>query len=119
MEDILSSVDRSGLGVYVKASTLGSLEALLEFLRTSNIPVAGIGLGPIHRKDVTKCSTMLERNPDYAVILAFDVPTSADAAHMANQMGVTIFSADIIYHLFDMFTDYIADKKQRDKVCWV
>lgn len=36
----LNSIRLKENGVYVQASTLGSLEALLEFLRTSNIPVS-------------------------------------------------------------------------------
>ena len=39
LEDMLSNIEKTGRGVYVQASTLGSLEALLEFLRTSQIPV--------------------------------------------------------------------------------
>jgi len=39
LTNLLGSVDKSGRGVCVQASTLGSLEALLEFLRVSKIPV--------------------------------------------------------------------------------
>lgn len=39
LTNLLDSVDKSGKGVCVQASTLGSLEALLEFLRVSKIPV--------------------------------------------------------------------------------
>ena len=52
-----------GIGVYAIASTLGSLEALLEFLKTSKIPVAAVNIGPIHKKDVMKASIMHEHKP--------------------------------------------------------
>lgn len=40
LRDTLQSIKLSDRGVYVQASTLGSLEALLEFLRTEKIPVS-------------------------------------------------------------------------------
>lgn len=40
LKTALSGIKLSERGVYVQASTLGSLEALLEFLRTSKIPVS-------------------------------------------------------------------------------
>ena len=39
----------------------------------------------------------------WAVILAFDVRVERDAQEMADSLGVKVFSADIIYHLFDAF----------------
>jgi translation initiation factor 5B len=69
LQNLLSSVDKSGKGVYVQASTLGSLEALLEFLRTSKIPVSGINIGPVHKKDVMRCSVMLEHAREYAFFI--------------------------------------------------
>lgn len=43
LQDIFSKVDKSGEGVCVQASTLGSLEALLTFLDSDDvqIPVSG------------------------------------------------------------------------------
>lgn len=61
LKTLLSAIDKSGRGVCVQASTLGSLEALLEFLRTSNIPVSGINIGPVHKKDIMRAATMLEK----------------------------------------------------------
>jgi len=50
------------------------MEALLQFLETSQIPVSGINLGPVYKKDVIRASIMNEVNkPEFAVILAFDV----------------------------------------------
>jgi translation initiation factor 5B len=109
---ILQNVDKSGEGVYVMASTLGSLEALLEFLRTSEIPVSGINIGPVFKKDVTRASAMLEKRKEFAAILAFDVPVEKEAREMAEDAGVTIFTADIIYNLFDMFMEHMANQKK-------
>ena len=110
----ISTVDR---GVYVQASTLGALEALLEFLKSEdvNIPVCGVSIGPVHKKDVMKASVMLEHKPEWAVILAFDVKISADAAQHAENLGVRIFTADIIYHLQDSFKRYTEEQANKRK----
>ena len=54
-----------------------------------------------------KASIMLAHQPEYATILAFDVDISNDAKEQVIHLGVTIFTADIIYHLFDQFTEYM------------
>ena len=41
LKSVLNSIKVEERGVFVQASTLGSLEALLEFLKTSKIPYAG------------------------------------------------------------------------------
>ncbi|KAJ3113786.1 hypothetical protein HDU96_002925 [Phlyctochytrium bullatum] len=105
-----------GKGVCVQASTLGSLEALLVFLKSSKIPVSGYNIGPIHKKDISRASIMLERAREFAMILAFDVPIDKEAADMAEELGIKIFKADIIYHLFDKFTAHMkALEEQRRK----
>jgi len=113
---ILSRVDKSGLGVAVQASTLGSLEALLSFLSDMKIPVSSIAIGPVYKKDVMKAAVMLERKPEYAVILAFDVKVSAEAQKIAEEMGLKIFTADIIYHLFDACTKYMEEVRARKRM---
>ncbi|XP_071846279.1 eukaryotic translation initiation factor 5B-like [Apostichopus japonicus] len=113
LTNALQSIKLAERGVYVQASTLGSLEALLEFLKTSKIPYAGINIGPVHRKDVMKASVMLEHDSQYAVILAFDVKVERDAQEMADKEGIKVFQADIIYHLFDSFTRYREELKAK------
>jgi translation initiation factor 5B len=107
LQTILSRVDKSGRGVYVQASTLGSLEALLKFLEDSKIPVSGISIGPVHKKDVMRAATMTTVQKEFATILAFDVRVTPEAEDTAKEQGVRIFTADIIYHLFDQFTAYM------------
>lgn len=113
LKEVLSGIKLQERGVFVQASTLGSLEALLEFLRTSKIPYAGINIGPIHKKDIMKASVMLEHDNQYAVILAFDVKIEPAAQELADTLGVRIFSADIIYHLFDQFMAYREELKKK------
>jgi translation initiation factor 5B len=114
---LFSRVEKSGRGVTVQASTLGSLEALLDFLKVSKIPVANVGIGPVFKRDVMNCGTMLEKNKEYAVMLCFDVKIDKEAQSYADEQGIKIFTADIIYHLFDAFTKHmglIAEKKKED-----
>ncbi|KAJ5579235.1 Eukaryotic translation initiation factor 5B [Penicillium hetheringtonii] len=115
LEALLSKVSTDNRGVTVQASTLGSLEALLEFLRVSKIPVANISIGPVYKRDVMMAGTMLEKAKEYAVMLCFDVKVDKEAAQYAQDVGVKIFTADIIYHLFDNFTAHMAELAQQRK----
>ena len=51
----------------------------------------------------------------YATILAFDVKIERDAQELADHLGVKVFQADIIYHLFDKFMAYREEIKQRKR----
>lgn len=115
--ELFSRVEKSGRGVTVQASTLGSLEALLDFLKVSKIPVANVGIGPVFKRDVMNCGTMLEKNKELAVMLCFDVKVDKEAQHYADEQGIKIFTADIIYHLFDAFTAHmeaVSEKKKEE-----
>ncbi|KAG7363184.1 translation initiation factor IF-2 [Nitzschia inconspicua] len=111
LTNLQSKLSTDRVGVLVQASTLGALEALLQFLREETqppIPVSAIGIGTIHKRDVTKISIMNEKgHPEYATILAFDVDIEREAREHAQEMGVRIMTAEIIYHLFDQFTRFM------------
>lgn len=119
--DILEKyVDKSKEGVCVQASTIGSLEALLEFLYQSKIPVSSVNIGPVHKKDVLKAMknlvvTSAGVNKEYACLLAFDVKVMPDATTYAEENGIKVFTAKIIYHLFDDFTAYVEECKNSRK----
>jgi len=123
MIDIMDKyVDKGSEGVCVLASTLGSLEALLEFLLQSKIPVCSIAIGPVYKKDVMKAmkvmaSSSKHSKKEFATILAFDVRVVPEAAEFAEQEGIKIFTAQIIYHLFDEFTAYVkkCEDERKDK----
>lgn len=103
-QSILCGFEKQSEGVFVKASTIGSLEALLSFLEKHKVPVTHVSIGEVTKKDVTQAAIMKEKKfPEYAVILAFDVKVNADAKKEAKHAGVHVFTADIIYNLFDQF----------------
>ncbi len=88
----------------------------MSFLKQSQIPVFKANIGVVHKMDVKKCALMTEKgSPEYAVILAFDVKVDAEAVKEAKRAGVQIFTADIIYHLFDKFNAYMAEVKEQKK----
>jgi len=115
VENLNKRISRSETGVYVQASTLGSMEALLEFLcEDCKIPVAAIRIGPVHKKDVMIASVMHDRGrPEYACILAFDVDVSHESEQFANQLNVRIFREEIIYRLETRFKEYLDDIQKR------
>eukprot|EP01059_Diplonema_ambulator_P023145 TRINITY_DN3856_c2_g1_i1.p1 TRINITY_DN3856_c2_g1~~TRINITY_DN3856_c2_g1_i1.p1 ORF type:complete len:818 (+),score=448.76 TRINITY_DN3856_c2_g1_i1:45-2498(+) len=101
------------MGVTVQASTLGALEALLEFLKDCKIPVSTVGVGTLNKKDIMRAVGIKEKQPKYAVILCFDVEVSKDAQAMADKEGIKIFTADIIYHLQDKFKAYLDEYQHK------
>lgn len=124
MIDILEKyVDKTKEGVCVQASTIGSLEALLEFLHVSKVPVSAVNIGPVHRKDVMKAMKSVgtdkmagvQKNKEFATVLAFDVRVMPDAQAFAEENGIKVFTAKIIYHLFDDFTEYLEQCKNDRK----
>ncbi|GFQ91182.1 eukaryotic translation initiation factor 5B [Trichonephila clavata] len=114
-KETMNSIKVTGTGAYVQTSTLGSLEALMEFLTESKIPVSGVRIGPVTKKDVMKASAMLAHDPTFAVILAFDVRIEREAQELADSLNIKVFHANIIYHLFDAFVNYRQEIKDKNR----
>jgi translation initiation factor 5B len=70
----------------------------------------------VHKRDVLRANVMAEKGcKKYAVLLCFDVPVSKEARELADEYGVRVFTADIIYHLFDQFKDYMKEIKAKEQ----
>ena len=50
------------------------------------IPYSAVNIGPVHKKDVMKASTMLGKAKEHAVILAFDVKITPEAMDYADEV---------------------------------
>lgn len=115
--DNITKVKCDSQGVTVCASTLGSLEALMQFLQKDckpPIPVGRTKIGSLDRTDITLASLYHGKNlSEYAVVLAFDVEMDEEIQKLAADENVKIFSADIIYHLFDRFTQFMTELTEK------
>lgn len=105
-------------GLYVQASSIGTLEAIIDHLKSSNvdIPVGDWNLGPVHKQDVIKATAMLNQKEEYAAILAFDVKVMPEASALAAESGVRIFRADTVYKLVDSYAEHINELKEAKKM---
>jgi translation initiation factor 5B len=102
------------LGVILKADTLGSLEALKAELEAKGIPVRMADIGDVSKRDVVEAKVVKRAQPNYGVILAFNVKVLPDALEEA--MGeVEIFRREIIYQLIDDYLEWVR-KKEEDRL---
>ena len=88
------------IAMYIKADTLGSLEAILQSLETLDHPevgitIAGKGLGNITENDIRKAEGT------ETLLYAFHVPTTTVAQSMANNKDITVRSFTVIYDLLN------------------
>ena len=111
MEAVRIETDK--IGIFLKADTLGSLEALIEFLREREIPIRRADIGDISKKDVVEVSTVADADPFLDVILAFNSKPLPDAATESDTQGVPIFQSQIIYDLVDQYETWVADKRRK------
>ena len=105
-------ISKTGEGVYVQSSTLGSLEALLELLKSYKIPVSDIGLGPLYKKHILKVMKASEKKgekEEYATILAFEVEPDKEANELIVKNGIKLFTAKIVYHLADAYKKHASE----------
>ena len=113
VEEVLIETDREG--VIVKADTLGTLEALVQFLKNRNIPVRAARVGPVTKRDIMEAIAVKHRNKEYGVILAFNVKVLPEAKELAEKEGVRIFRHNIIYKLIEDFEGWLRQLKEEER----
>jgi translation initiation factor 5B len=100
-------------GIYIKADTIGGLEALSKELEGHNIPVMRAEVGPVSRHDIIEVSTI--KDPLSSALLAFNTPLLPDALDMlqeAPMSHVHIFEGTVIYKLLDNYVEWRDEKKR-------
>ncbi|MBD3209283.1 translation initiation factor IF-2 [Candidatus Woesearchaeota archaeon] len=93
INDVQIETDREG--VIIKADTLGSLEALITLLKEHAVPIRRAAVGRIAKKDVSDAESNVEKHPEFAVVLGFNVAPAAGTDH------VKVIVDDVIYKLLE------------------
>ena len=108
-------IQKDSSGVVLKADTLGSLEAVTQYLQEHKVPVRMADVGPIVKRDVLEAKAAGETDLLNAVVLGFNVKIAPEIPDLAAEYGVEIFQNDVIYRLFDEYNAWLIVKKEQAK----
>jgi translation initiation factor 5B len=108
-------IDTDSSGVIVKADTLGSLEALVDFLKEEKVQIRKADVGTISKRDVIDAAVVKESDPLSAVILAFHTKILPDAKDEAFDSEIIIFESDVIYRLIEEYLEWVKKKEEEFK----
>lgn len=100
-------------GVIAKADTLGTLEAMITYLKNQGIPVRKADIGPVSKRDIIEASIVKKKHPLYGAVLAFNVKVPHEVEIEASQHGVKIFRNEILYRLVEEFTKWFREERNR------
>ncbi|RLE61663.1 MAG: translation initiation factor IF-2 [Thermoprotei archaeon] len=106
---------RQTIGVVVKADTLGTLEALTNYIEARGFPVRYADVGPVVKRDIMEAFIVKQSNRYYGVILAFNVKVTEEAEVEAKEYGIPIFTNNIIYRLIEDFEKWYHVEKEKEK----
>ncbi len=108
-------IDTQTDGIIVKCDTIGSLEAILEMLRRSQVPVAKADIGPVTRRDIIEAKTIKENNRHHGIILAFNVKLLPDAKEESETSHIKVFEDKIIYSLIDNYNAWVEEDSANEE----
>jgi len=102
-------VDTQTNGIILKCDTIGSLEAIIEMLRRSQVPITKADIGPVNRRDIVEAKAIKDKNRHLGVVLAFNVKILPDAKEESENSHIRVFEDKIIYSLIDNYNAWVED----------
>jgi translation initiation factor 5B len=117
VRDEVSSIriQRDSSGIVVKTDTLGSLEAVTQFLQDRKVPVRVADVGNIVKRDIVEAKAAGDTDPLNAVVLGFNVKFAPDIEDLAAEYGVETFLNEVIYRLYDDYNAWLIVKREQEK----
>lgn len=108
-------VDTQANGITLKCDTIGSLEAIVEMLRRSQVPVAKADIGPVNRRDIMEVKAIKEKDRHLGVVLAFNVKILPDAKDESDNSHIKIFDDKVIYRLIDNYNAWVEEDSANEE----
>jgi translation initiation factor 5B len=111
-QELVISTDK--VGVVLKADTLGTLEAAVNYLRERGTLIRAADLGEVSKKDVVEAHVVRQKDELLGVILAYNVRVDPEIEREANNRGVRIFKGDVLFRLVEEYEKWVDETiKQR------
>lgn len=108
-------VDTETNGITLKCDTIGSLEAIVEMLRRSQVPVAKADIGPVNRRDIMESKAIKDKDRHLGVVLAFNVKILPDAKDESEDSHIKIFEDKVIYSLIDNYNAWVEEDSANEE----
>lgn len=102
-------------GVIIKADSIGAIEALIGLFKQINLPIKKAGIGSLTKNDIVEAKLIKEKNKLYGAVFTFNTEIPKDVELFAEDNGIKIFSADIIYTIFENYKDWKQEQVEGDK----
>ncbi len=109
-----SCFKKGSIGAFVKADTLGSLEALHKLLDNAGICVASSDIGEFTNKDLTEAKILNEKDPEKGVLFLFNVKLPTEFEDEITKSKIPIFKNNIIYKLIEDYEDWLTKRKKKE-----
>jgi translation initiation factor 5B len=103
------------VGLVVKADTLGSLEAIINTLKKSNVPIRLADVGDVSKRDVVEAETVKQKSTLLGAILCFNVKILPDAKRELTDKGIPIFDSNIVYRIIEEYKEW-AEKERLSQI---
>jgi translation initiation factor 5B len=110
------AIETAQHGVIVRADSLGSLEAIMDFIADRDIAVKTAEVGKVTKKDIVEAENEAEH--EHRSILAFNTGTTDTAEDELESADIHYIADDIIYNLVDRYEEWTEElaERQREQV---
>ena len=113
-QELVISTDK--IGVVLKADTLGTLEAAVNYLRERGTLIRVADIGEVSKKDVVEAHVVRQKDELFGVILAYNVRVDPEIERDANSRGVRIFKGDVLFRLVEEYEKWVDDTTRQRRL---